>query len=124
MKNILLIEDDENLSFIYKKKFETEGYQVKSVFNGEDGLNTALKTHPDLILLDILMPKMDGMTVMKKLREDSWGANVPIIIMSVLDPNDEMIEQVMKDKPTYYLLKATSNIDTLTDKVKEVLGKF
>jgi DNA-binding response OmpR family regulator len=123
MKNILLIEDDQNLSFMYQKKFELEGYQVQTELNGEDGLNTALKTHPDLILLDILMPKMDGMTVMKKLREDSWGANVPIIIISVLDPNDEMIEQVMKDKPTYYLLKATNNIDTLTDKVKEVIGK-
>ena len=123
MKKILLVEDDQNLSFMFKKKFELEGYEVQTAFNGEDGLNTALKTHPDLILLDILMPKMDGMTVMKKLREDDWGAKVPIIILSVLDPNDEMIEQVMKDKPTYYLLKATSNIDTLTDKVKEVIGK-
>lgn len=123
MKNILLIEDDENLSFMYKKKFELEGYQVDTALNGEEGLSKALKTHPDLILLDILMPKMDGMTVMKKLREDSWGAKVPIIIMSVLDPNDEMIEQVLKDKPTYYLLKATSNIDTLTDKIKEVFSK-
>ncbi len=123
MKKILLVEDDQNLSFMFKKKFELEGYEVQTALNGEDGLNTALKTHPDLILLDILMPKMDGMTVMKKLREDDWGAKVPIIILSVLDPNDEMIEQVMKDKPTYYLLKATSNIDTLTDKVKEVIGK-
>lgn len=123
MKNILLIEDDENLSFMYKKKFELEGYQIDTALNGEDGLNKALKTHPDLILLDILMPKMDGMTVMKKLREDKWGGTVPIIIMSVLDPNDEMIEQVLKDKPTYYLLKATSNIDTLTEKIKEVIGK-
>lgn len=124
MKNLLLIEDDENFVYIYKNRLEKEGFTVKVAFNGEDGLAMALKDHPDMVLLDILLPKMDGMVVMSKLREDVWGKTVPIIIFSVLDPTDEMTEQITKEQPTYYLLKSTTNLDSVIEKIKEVANKI
>lgn len=123
MKNLLLIEDDENFTLIYKNRLEKEGFVVKTALNGEDGLTMALKDHPDIVLLDILLPKMDGMQVMAKLREDAWGKNVPIIIFSVLDPTDEMTAQITKEQPTYYLLKSNTNLDSVIEKIKEVANK-
>jgi DNA-binding response OmpR family regulator len=123
MQNLLLIEDDENFVYIYKNRLEKEGFTVKVALNGEDGLKMALKDHPDIVLLDILLPKMDGMQVMKKLREDDWGKSVPIIIFSVLDPTDEMTAQITKEQPTYYLLKANTNLDSVIEKIKEVASK-
>lgn len=124
MKSLLLIEDDENFVYIYKNRLEKEGFTVKVALNGEDGLTMALKDHPDIVLLDILLPKMDGMVVMSKLREDVWGKSVPIIIFSVLDPTDEMTEQITKEQPTYYLLKSTTNLDSVIEKIKEVANKI
>ncbi len=123
MKNLLLIEDDENFVLIYKNRLEKEGFVVKTALNGEDGLKMALKDHPDIVLLDILLPKMDGMQVMAKLREDTWGTSVPIIIFSVLDPTDEMTAQITKEQPTYYLLKSNTNLDSVIEKIKDVANK-
>lgn len=120
MKNVLLVEDDENFLYIYKTRLEQEGFTVKTALNGEDGLKMALQDHPDIVLLDILMPKMDGMMVMSKLREDAWGKSVPIIIFSVLDPTDDMTKQITEEQPTYYLLKSNTNLDSVIEKIKEV----
>lgn len=121
MAHILLIEDDESLIATYKAKFEGEGLTLSIEKNGEEGLRNALTHHPDLILLDIKMPKMDGMTVMKKLREDKWGAKVPIIILTNFDINDNRIPEVVAGSPAYYLLKADTTLEEMVDRVREVL---
>ena len=94
---------------------------VSTAKNGREGLKAALRGHPDLILLDNLMPEMDGMTVMKNLRKDSWGKNVPIFILTALDVNDENLKQLEEDKPTYYLVKGLIGLDDILQKVKETL---
>jgi len=105
MAKILIVEDDESLSKMYQDKFRIEKFDVKSANNGEDGLNLAFKEHPDIILLDVMMPKMDGITTMARLREDDWGRNVPIIILSNLETSDKILKGIVESQPAYYLLK-------------------
>ena len=121
MPHILLVEDDESLVATYKAKFEQEGFTISVEKDGEGGLKSALAHHPDIILLDIRIPKMDGMAVMKKLREDKWGEKVPIIIITNFDINDSRISEVVSNHPAYYLLKADTTLDEMVDRVREVL---
>ncbi len=81
---ILIVEDDLDLLEVLRKKFTLEKFQVSQAPDGKIGLEEALRNHPDLILLDILMPVMDGMTMLGKLREDSWGKEVPVILLTNL----------------------------------------
>ncbi|MEK7517902.1 MAG: response regulator [Patescibacteria group bacterium] len=121
MPHLLLIEDDESLVAIYKAKFEKEGFMVSAEKDGEGGLRSALLNHPDIILIDIKIPKMDGMMVMKKLREDKWGEKVPIIIITNFDVTDGQISELVEDHPAYYLFKANTTLDEMVDRVREVL---
>jgi CheY-like chemotaxis protein len=120
-KTILIIEDDIALRTALTEKLFQEKYTTLSAQNGEEGLTLALQKHPDLILLDILMPKMDGMNVMKKLREDEWGSSVPIFIFTNVDPNDHMLTNVMKDHPTYYIIKSNTTLEEIVEKIKDIL---
>ena len=83
-KVLLIIEDDLVLARMYQTLLQNHGYDAKIAPDGEEGLKTALEIHPDLVLLDIRMPKMDGMTVMRHLRADEWGKTAPIIILTTL----------------------------------------
>jgi DNA-binding response OmpR family regulator len=120
-KKILLVEDDASLSEMYQSKLSIEGFDVVIARNGGEGLQVALSTKPDLILLDIMLPGLDGMTVMKRLRDDPWGKSVPIIILTNLNADDKILKGVMEGHPAYYLMKSTSDPASVSEKVKEVL---
>ena len=122
-KKVLLIEDDSILSEMYQSKLEKEGFDVITADNGEKGLTLALQTHPEMVLLDLLMPKMDGMALMKKLREDPWGKNVPIIILTNLNINDKISQGIREDHPTYSFMKTEITPSDVVDRIKEVLNK-
>ena len=120
-KNILLvIEDEESLSKAIHEKFSREGFQVILAKNGEDGLIQAFENHPDLILLDIVMPKMDGISMLRKLRDDEWGKNVPVIILSNLS-DAEMTAEAVKEKVSDYLIKSDWNLEDLLERIKDRL---
>ena len=119
---VLIIEDDQIILEMYRDKFEVGKFSVITARNGEDGLNTAFHYHPDLILLDLAMPKMDGMTVMKHLRADPWGNTVPVIILTNLNIDGKLLEEIIKHKPTYSLMKANTTPDDVLAKAKEILG--
>src|SRR3990167_4462273 len=104
MKNVLIVEDDKVLRSMYKKLLENHGYSVSVAEDGEEGLLKAVSEKPDLILLDIRMPKMDGLTMMDNLRRNEFGKTVPIIIFTNLDTNEEMLVQIVKGMPTFYLV--------------------
>lgn len=72
-KTILVVEDQIPILQILVYRFDSEGFNVIEAKNGKDGLELALKEHPDLILLDIILPKLDGIEMLKKLRADNWG---------------------------------------------------
>ncbi len=121
-KKILIVEDEVAVSNALKDKLLINGFEILEAKNGKEGLSLALKEHPDLILLDIIMPKMGGITMMKNLRSDSWGAKVPIIILTNLNSDDSIIKAIEDNKPSFYLVKSDWNINDVVVKVRELLG--
>lgn len=122
-KRVLVIEDEQLTRQALVDELKSSGFEALEAVNGEDGLQTALREHPDLILLDIVMPKMDGITVMSKLREDAWGKDVPIIMLTVLDSDDAILQKIVENKPSYYLVKKNElHAEEIVNKVKEKLG--
>ena len=124
MKNILIVEDDPVLLDALKIKLEKDEYQVLKAPDGQTGLEMARKHKPDFILLDLILPVMDGMTMLRKLREtDSWGKTVPVIILTNLSgDSNQIINDVTDLEPSYYLTKADLKLDDLLTKIKEVLA--
>ncbi len=120
-KTILVIEDELDLCKILKEKFEYEGFNIIEAHNGESGLNVALKEHPDLILLDIVMPIMDGVTMLKKLREDKWGKHVPVIILTNLSETKKASEGIESDVYNY-LVKSNWELNDIVSLVRKNLG--
>ncbi len=121
LAKVLIVEDEPPMLMALSEKFRKENFDVLEAKNGEEALKSALKNHPDLILLDLIMPKMDGMTVMKKLREDEWGKKAPIIIITNLNMDDKIVKSVSKDEPAFYLMKAEMRMEDIVAKAKEVL---
>ena len=120
MKKILFIEDNAEIVDLYAPKIKDAGFEVETALNGERGLQYALDKHPDLIILDVVMPDMDGMTVMQRIRQEGeWGRSVPIIIFTNFDVNDDRLKQIVQDKPAYYLLKANFTPHSLVAKLNE-----
>ncbi|MCL5733597.1 MAG: response regulator [Patescibacteria group bacterium] len=104
-------------------KFTREGFSALGAKDGEEGLASAISYQPDLILLDIVLPKMDGMTMMRKLREQSeWGKKVPIILLTNLNADDQIMMGVAKDEPAFYLIKTEWTLDDVVKKVKQSLN--
>lgn len=122
MKKILIIEDERTLLQALEQKFQSEGYDVISAKNGEEGLDVALSHHPDLILLDIVMPKMDGLSMLEKLRDDEWGKTAQVIMLSNLS-DAEKVESATKYDVHDYLVKSDWKIQDVLKKVKEKLGE-
>lgn len=117
---ILIVEDDIDLLEILIKKFVSEKFIVFQAPNGKIGLDEAFNNHPDLILLDILMPVMDGMTMLVKLREDSWGKNTPVILLTNLS-DEQKVAEAMQHGVYDYLVKADWKIDDVVNKVRAKL---
>ncbi|HSR89169.1 MAG TPA: response regulator [Candidatus Udaeobacter sp.] len=117
---ILIVEDELDLLGVLAQKFDMEKFEVFKAANGQLGLEEALKSHPDLILLDIIMPVMDGVTMLKMLREDSWGKDVPVILLTNLS-DESKIAEAMQHGVYDYLVKADWNINDVVAKVKSRL---
>jgi len=121
--HVLVIDDDENSTVPLIKKLKDGGLQVSYARDGQEGLDKSLAEHPDLILLDITMPVMDGMEMLAKLREDSWGRQAKVIILTNLDFNIKASESF--NLGVYeYLVKTNWNLGDIVGKVKEKLGEF
>lgn len=118
--HVLLVEDDVFLAGIYQKKFEMEGYKISTADNGEKGLADAKKKKPDIILLDILLPKMDGFTVLQNLKADATTKDIPVILLTNLGQKDD-VEKGLQAGAVDYLIKAHFKPSEIVDKVKKVL---
>ncbi|TSC83555.1 MAG: response regulator receiver protein [Parcubacteria group bacterium Gr01-1014_17] len=121
-KKILIIEDEPSLRMSLRDTFIAEGLSVLVASNGIDGLELALREKPDIILLDILMPGMDGQMVLKKLRESAQGKNTPVIVLTVLSVDDPIVHWITTYEPTYYLIKSDWRVEQIVEKVKERLS--
>jgi len=121
-KKILIIEDEEAMLDAISQALTNQEFTTLTATDGEQGLAISLKERPDLILLDILMPKMDGMIMLQKLRHDEWGRTVPVIILTNVNPNSSyVINSVLRNQPAYYLVKSDIKLEGIVDRVKEVL---
>ncbi len=124
-QKILIIEDESSMLHSLVEKFEREGFRVFVATNGNQGLAEFRSKQPDLILLDIIMPEMDGLTMLKKLRsESSSGAKVPVILLTNLSPDNEHINNVItQTEPSYYLVKTNWRMEEVVEKVRSVLSR-
>ena len=117
---LLIVEDDIALMKALCGKFNREGFDVLEAKNGKEGLEIAIKNNPALILLDIVMPVMDGITMLKKLREDKKGKDIPVIILTNLadaEYNPGLADKDVSD----YLVKTDWSLEDIVKKVEERL---
>jgi len=121
IQKILIAEDELTIRKPLAIQLKEEGYDVIEAEDGEKALEAALKEHPDLVLLDIVMPHMDGLEVLKALREDVWGKTARVIIFSNLNDMDKVAtaaEYGVKE----YLAKSDLRLDDIVSKIKAMLS--
>ncbi len=120
-KKILIVEDEKPLREAIFDKFNREGFQTFQGKDGEEGLKIALKEHPDIILLDIIMPHVDGLSMLKTLRKDEWGKNAQVLLLTNLN-DAEYVATAMESGVFDFLVKSDWKLDDLVIRVKEKLG--
>jgi DNA-binding response OmpR family regulator len=121
-KILLIVEDDRPILELILDKLNNEGFKTLAARDGEEGLKAAEENHPDLILLDIILPKMSGIIMLEKLRTTEWGKTVPVILLTNLSSDDEeIIASINKYKPADYLIKTDWSIGDVVKKIKEKL---
>lgn len=120
-KKILLVEDDDGLANVYQTRLEAEGFNVKRVPNGEDALAAAVEYKPDLILLDVMMPKVSGFDVLDILRNTPETANVKVVMLTALsqDTDKQRADKLGADD---YLVKSQVVIADVVERIKHHLG--
>lgn len=118
---ILIVEDEPVLIDVLKDKLIREDFAVLVAKNGEEGLALSIKNHPDIILLDIIMPKMNGVDMLIKLREDAWGKNVPVLLLTN-NGNPEHMRKTLKFNAIDYLIKSDWKLEEIINKIKETLN--
>jgi CheY-like chemotaxis protein len=120
---ILLVEDNAELRNLYKTFLEVRGYQIAEAGDGEEGLEVAKSYHPDLIFLDVMMPKKDGFQVLKELRHDeSYGCSkTKIVLLTNLGDSDSVSPEVQKDMDRY-VVKAEISLNDLVEIIKSLTG--
>lgn len=120
MKKILIVEDDAILLLTLADNLVQAGFKIIKAKDGEEGLAAALREHPDLILLDIILPKMDGLTVLKKLRQDKWGKHALVIILTNLNSPATISKSLeFMDGVQEYIVKSNWKIEDVVAKVRE-----
>ena len=122
MKKILVVEDELAYLKLLNSQLTEKGYQVIEAVDGKQGLEKAKSENPDLILLDIRMPVMDGMAMLDLLRKEEASKNTKVIILTNLEPDEKIIKEVVQDQPSYYFVKSDIQFDDLLEKIKELLA--
>ncbi|MFQ5493282.1 MAG: response regulator [Candidatus Dojkabacteria bacterium] len=119
---VLIVEDEVSLLKALSQKFKEDGFEVFEAQNGIEGLKQVEKHEPHMILLDIAMPKMDGIKFMQKLRGDEKNTDTKVIILTNYQADDRIISGLAGTNPSYYLVKSEWNISDIIGKVREVLA--
>ncbi|GAC1387157.1 MAG: hypothetical protein NVS1B7_5650 [Candidatus Saccharimonadales bacterium] len=121
IKKILLVEDDDALASVYQTRLQAEGFDIRRVPNGEEALSATLEYKPNLILLDVMMPKVSGFDVLDILRNTPETANVKVIMLTALsqDSDKERAKSLGVDD---YLVKSQVVIADVVDRIKQHLG--
>ena len=121
-KKILIIEDEATLLKALTEFLITEGLEIISAMDGEKGLEMAKKELPDLILLDIILPKKDGYEVLDEVKKDEKTKNIPVILLTNLE-SPEDIDKAFEKGASTYLVKSNYKLEEIVKKIKETLEK-
>lgn len=121
MQTVLIVEDEHIQQKIYAKLLQDAGYTVLLADDGNLGLSSALDNHPDLILLDSLLPEKNGFEVLSALREDSWGKSAKVVFLTNKDASEEELGIILAKNPSLYLAKSTVSNEDLLAKIKPLL---
>jgi len=122
MTKILLVEDDSNLREIYGARLEAEGYKILSANDGESALAIAVREHPDLIITDIMMPKISGFDMLDILRSTPETKDVKVIVMTALSQEEDK-QRGQKLGADHYIVKSQVTLDDVVGIVREILGE-
>jgi CheY-like chemotaxis protein len=117
-----IIEDDHDLQYIYKLKLEREGFEVVTASNGEEGLERVKAFMPDIILLDLMMPVMNGADMLAHMRSEEWGSDIRVIILTNIS-KDEAPQSLRFMHVDRYIVKAHHTPTQVVSIAKEILGK-
>ncbi len=110
-KTILIIEDEAPLRKALVEEFKDAGYDVHEAKDGMEGLEVALREHPNIVLLDQLMPKLNGIGMLKQLRVDDWGATVPVVMATNMSTTDTINEAIDAGANDYFIKSEVSIAD-------------
>jgi DNA-binding response OmpR family regulator len=120
-KNILIIEDDSILQKALQEFLAGEGFEISSALDGEEGINMSKTKKPDLILLDIILPKKDGYEVLKEVKSDPNTKNIPVVLLTNLGSLND-VEKALDMGATTYLIKADYKLEEVAKKIREILN--
>lgn len=122
MPRILLVEDDQIFVAIYKREFINNGFEVDVAVNGKEGLSDLTKKHYDLVMLDILLPDIDGIEVFRQMKAQDGLKEIPVVFLTNLSQNDN-IEKAFQLGAIGYLVKASYSPDQVVHEVKNFLAQ-
>lgn len=120
-KTLLLVEDEEALREVLGEELEKGNVRLFEARDGAEGLRIALREHPDLIVLDLLMPTMDGMTMLARLREDEWGRNAPVVILTNVERDVPKTLAALEHDVYEFIVKTRWSLEDLVLHIKEKL---
>jgi DNA-binding response OmpR family regulator len=121
MKKMLIIEDDQIVGNIYLRKFQVEGFQVELALDGEAGLASTLKSRPDIVILDLMLPRLNGVEVLKKLRAEPTTRDLPVIVLSNAYMSN-LVQEAWKAGANYCMIKANCTPRQLVEIVNKTMG--
>lgn len=124
MAKILLVDDDALLVRMYQKKLENDGYTVAVASDGDIALAKVAEFKPDLMLLDIMMPKVNGLQVLRTLKEHTETSTIPVVLLTNLGGGNEDVNRGLELGAVAYLVKASNKPKEVVEKVKEILGGY
>jgi len=119
--NILIVEDDVFLADLYKTKFAMEGFKVNVAYDGEKGLGFIKKNQPDILLLDLVLPKMSGFDILKAIKDDAKTRNMPVILLTNLSQKTD-VDKGLKMGSNDYLIKAHFMPSEVVEKIKKLVA--
>ena len=122
MKTILFVEDESALQKTFGDILKQEGYEMIPALDGEIGLRLAKENRPNLILLDLILPKIHGFDVLKKLKEDNETKEIPVIVLTNLEGLED-VEKALELGATTYLVKTQYSLEEVVQKIKKALGE-
>lgn len=119
-QKILIVDDEEQIVTAYGDHFAREGYEIAKAYDGAEALEKVKEFAPDIILLDILMPKLDGLSALKQLKEDPETRDIPVIILTNLDQKEDVVKGVQEGGILYFV-KVRTSLEVLSKWIRDLL---